>query len=64
MPLILVGRMWPGLIDWARDAMLSVDPPLANPEDMAIPCCAADADAAIAIVRQHHAAWLNQQKQA
>jgi uncharacterized protein (TIGR00730 family) len=63
-PLILVGRMWPGLIEWARNAMLSVDPPLANAEDMAIPRCAADADAAIAIIREQQAVWLKQQKQA
>jgi uncharacterized protein (TIGR00730 family) len=62
MPLILVGKMWPGLIEWARTSMLSVDPPLANAEDMAIPRCAADADAAIAIIREQHAAWLEQQK--
>jgi len=62
MPLILVGNMWPGLIEWARKSMLSVDPPLANAEDMAIPRCAADADAAIAIIREQHAAWLEQQK--
>jgi len=35
-PLVLVGKMWPGLIQWARRPMLSVDPPLANAEDMAI----------------------------
>ena len=29
-PLILVGKMWPGLIEWARSSMLSFDPPLAN----------------------------------
>jgi uncharacterized protein (TIGR00730 family) len=57
-PLILVGKMWPGLIDWARGAMLSIDPPLANPEDMAIPRCVADADAAIAVIRGHHEEWL------
>jgi uncharacterized protein (TIGR00730 family) len=62
MPLILVGNMWPGLIEWARNSMLSVDPPLANAEDMAIPRCAAGADAAIAIIREQHAAWLEQQK--
>src|SRR5262245_41694313 len=27
-PLILVGKMWPGLIEWALGAMLSADPPL------------------------------------
>jgi uncharacterized protein (TIGR00730 family) len=57
-PLILVGKMWPGLIEWARRSMLFFDPPLANPEDMAIPRCAADADEAIALVRAHRAAWL------
>jgi uncharacterized protein (TIGR00730 family) len=56
-PLILVGAMWPGLIDWARRAMLSTDPPLASPDDMKIPCCAASADEAIALIRTHHAAW-------
>jgi uncharacterized protein (TIGR00730 family) len=64
MPLILVGKMWPGLIEWARGSMLSVDPPLANAEDMAIPRCAANGDEAIAIIREHHAAWLKQQKRA
>src|SRR5262249_44925103 len=38
-PLILVGKMWPGLIEWAHSSMLSFDPPLANPEDMTIPPC-------------------------
>jgi hypothetical protein len=57
-PLILVGTMWPGLIEWARQAMFSFDPPLANAEDMTIPRCAANADEAIAIVREHHGRWL------
>jgi hypothetical protein len=58
-PLILVGTMWPGLIEWARSSMLSFDPPLANPEDMTIPRCAASADEAIAMIREHHSKWLN-----
>ena len=58
-PLILVGHMWPGLIEWARSSMLASDPPLANPEDMTIPRCAANADEAIAIIREHHGKWLN-----
>jgi uncharacterized protein (TIGR00730 family) len=58
-PLILVGKMWPGLIEWARDSMLTVDPPLANVEDMAIPRCVANADEAIAVVRTHHQRWLS-----
>jgi uncharacterized protein (TIGR00730 family) len=57
-PLILVGKMWPGLIEWVRSSMLSVDPPLANVEDMEIPRCVANADEAIALVRAHHGAWL------
>jgi uncharacterized protein (TIGR00730 family) len=57
-PLILVGKMWPGLIEWARGSMLSVDPPLANIQDMAIPRCVADADEAIALIRGHHQIWL------
>jgi uncharacterized protein (TIGR00730 family) len=58
-PLILVGTMWPGLIEWARSSMLSFDPPLANPEDMTIPRCAASADEAIAMIREHHSKWLD-----
>jgi uncharacterized protein (TIGR00730 family) len=63
-PLILVGRMWPGLVEWARSAMLSADPPLANREDLAIPRCVATADEAIAILRETHAAWLKMKAQA
>jgi uncharacterized protein (TIGR00730 family) len=61
-PFILVGKMWPGLIEWTRNSMLSVDAPLANVEDMTIPHCAATADEAIAIIREHHGHWLNAQK--
>jgi len=57
-PLILVGRMWPGLIEWARDSMLSLDPQLASAEDLAIPRCVASADEAIALLREYHDAWL------
>ncbi|HXW03857.1 MAG TPA: LOG family protein [Vicinamibacterales bacterium] len=63
-PLILVGRMWPGLVDWARSAMLSTEPPLANAEDLSIPRCVADADGAIALLREGHAAWSTRQRQA
>jgi predicted Rossmann-fold nucleotide-binding protein len=56
-PLILVGKMWPGLVAWARDAMLSTDPPLANPEDLALPQCAETADDAIALLGEHVARW-------
>jgi uncharacterized protein (TIGR00730 family) len=57
-PLILVGKMWPGLIEWARTSMLSFETPLANVEDLGIPQCVANGDEAIAIIRRHHSAWL------
>jgi len=55
-PLILVGKMWPGLVAWVRDAMLSFETPLINPEDVDIPVCVANADEAIAIIKKHKAA--------
>ena len=50
-----------GSIEWARGAMLSVEPPLAKAEDMTIPRCAANADEAIEIIREHHGKWLSSQ---
>jgi hypothetical protein len=35
---------------------------MANVEDMTIPRCAANADVAIAIIREHRGKWLNAQK--
>jgi len=61
-PLILVGKMWPWLIEWARSAMLYSDPPLANVEDLAIPRCVANADDAIALIHDHHQLWLSRQE--
>ena len=58
-PLIFVGKMWPGLVDWARTSMLSVDPPLASPQDFDVPRCVADADEAIAIIRENRQQWLS-----
>ena len=60
-PLILVGRMWPGLIEWARVAMLETDPPLAGVDDLRIPQCVDTADEAIAILRDRLEAWRQQQ---
>ena len=60
-PLILVGKMWPGLIEWACNSMLSIDPPLANVEDMQIPRCVANADEALALIREHRRIWLSGQ---
>ncbi len=60
-PLILVGKMWAQLVEWARTHLLASQPPLANPEDMAIPCCVNTADEAIKVLREHHAKWLTAQ---
>lgn len=59
-PLILVGEMWGGLIEWARAQFLSTDPPLANAEDVDIPLCVRTADEAIAVIKKHHDAWLQE----
>jgi uncharacterized protein (TIGR00730 family) len=52
-PLILVGKMWPKLVEWARTHLLTTEPPLANPEDLTIPRCVDTADEAIALIREH-----------
>lgn len=60
-PLILVGKMWSGLIEWARQSLLTTQPPLINPEDIDIPQCVATADEAVVLLRPHHERWLQQQ---
>ena len=61
VPLVLVGKMWRGLVDWSATAMLDPRLPLASPEDMKIPVCVDTADDAIAMVRDLHARWSTQQ---
>ena len=55
-PLILVGKLWPGLVEWVRTSMLNFETPLINEEDVDIPFCVASADDAIAIIRRHREA--------
>ena len=57
VPLILVGRMWKDLVDWAKASMLDPRVALANAEDLQIPRCLETADEAIALVRDLHATW-------
>jgi uncharacterized protein (TIGR00730 family) len=61
VPLILIGKMWADLVDWARTHLLSTQPPLANPEDLAIPRCVGTGDEALTLLREHHAQWLSKQ---
>ena len=62
VPLVLVGKMWRGLVDWSATAMLDPRLPLASPEDMKIPVCVDTADEAIAMVQDLHARWSTRQK--
>jgi uncharacterized protein (TIGR00730 family) len=59
VPLILVGKMWTGLVDWTRKHLAASQPRLANPEDIDIPRCVDSADEALALIREHHAQWLS-----
>ena len=57
-PLILVGRMWSDLLQWAHTHMLDPHLALVNVEDLAIPRCVGTADEAIAMIGEHHGRWL------
>jgi uncharacterized protein (TIGR00730 family) len=61
-PLILVGKLWAELVDWAKKHLLKPELSLASPEDMNIPRCVNSGDEAIALIRQHHAKWLAENK--
>lgn len=58
VPLILVGDMRGGLVDWARTAMLREDAPLADGLDFTIPRCVRTVDETVAILRGSRAEWL------
>ncbi len=52
-PLILVGDMWSGLIDWAKTHMLSATPHLADAEDLERPICVQRPEQALELLRSH-----------
>jgi uncharacterized protein (TIGR00730 family) len=62
-PLILVGKMWADLVEWARAHLLTPELRLASVEDMKIPRCVDTADEAIALLSKHHSEWLQQMAQ-
>jgi uncharacterized protein (TIGR00730 family) len=57
-PLVLIGKMWSGLIDWGRQWMLRDDFELASEVDFEIPICAETLDEAIEVIRMNRIAWL------
>jgi len=61
VPLILVGKMWRGLVEWAKTSMQDPRLALVNPEDLEIPQCVDTADEAIALIAGLHRNWQSQQ---
>jgi uncharacterized protein (TIGR00730 family) len=57
VPLVLVGRMWKGLVEWARTSMLDPRLNLASAPDLEIPRCVDTADEAIQLIRELHEKW-------
>jgi hypothetical protein len=60
-PLILVGKMWPELIEWGRRSMLHKGSELASEIDFTIPHCVNTIAETVAIIRENRAAWLASQ---
>ena len=60
-PLILVGKMWADLVDWAKLNLLKPELALASPADLKIPQCVNTADEAIALIREHQRRWREKQ---
>ena len=61
-PLILIGKMWAELVEWARKSMLIEGSELASAVDFEIPRCVNSVEEAIALVRDQRAAWLTAQE--
>ena len=59
-PLILVGTMWPGLIDWMQATM--VERGLVSPSDFDTIKVVGSSDAAIPIIRESYERWRQEEK--
>jgi uncharacterized protein (TIGR00730 family) len=57
-PLILVGKMWAELVDWARRTMLEEGSELASAADFTIPHCVNTIEETIALIHKRRALWL------
>lgn len=59
-PLIFVGKMWVGFLEWTRNQFLPNQ--LVNPEDLEIPFCVNTAQEAVVILQKYHENWLKEQE--
>jgi uncharacterized protein (TIGR00730 family) len=57
-PLILVGKMWAGLIEWGRQTMLMEGSELASDVDFTIPHCVNSIEDTVTLIRANRDAWL------
>ena len=57
VPLILIGKMWSELIEWARKHMLNPENPLIGTDDLKIPQCASTAQEALSLIEPAYARW-------
>src|SRR5262245_26272635 len=57
-PLILVGKMWSELVEWARRSMLQEGSELASEVDFSIPLCVSTIEETVAFIRQNRDLWL------
>ena len=62
-PLILVGKMWAGLVEWGREAMLQKGSELACEADFTIPHCVGSIAETMAIIRENREGWLKSQNE-
>src|SRR4051794_31952995 len=60
-PLVLVGKMWPELVDWGRRFMLQEGSELASETDFSIAHCVNTIEEAVACIRDNRTAWLASQ---
>jgi hypothetical protein len=57
-PLILIGKMWPDLVEWGRRSMLVEGSELASEIDFTIPLCVNTIEEAVAEIAKCRETWL------
>lgn len=60
-PIVLIGKMWPELVEWGRRFMLQPGSELASETDFQIPHCVDTIEEAVAAIGENRAAWLASQ---